>query len=120
MARIRSTNTTPELRVRRMLHHFGYRYRLHRKDLPGKPDIVFAKKKKIILVNGCFWHLHDCKHLPRTNVKFWEEKLHRNKMRDWQNQAELRRLGWSVLVVWECETRKKEELAELLVEFLSG
>ena len=114
MAAIRSRDTTPELRVRRALHVLGYRYRLHRSDLPGKPDIVLSRFRTVIFIHGCFWHMHDCKigrPKPATNASFWEEKRCRNAVRDTQNVQALRREGWRVFTVWECQTRSAELLA---------
>jgi DNA mismatch endonuclease (patch repair protein) len=122
MSRIRSTDTKPEMIVRRLVHGMGYRYRLHAKDLPGHPDLVFRRRKKIILVNGCFWHQHGCRQYrqPLTKSSFWEPKLARNKARDHQVQRELTQLGWRVLVIWECQLKKEEALRTLISEFLDG
>jgi len=123
MRQVRSEDTKPEMRVRRLTHRMGYRYRLHRKDLPGKPDLVFPGRKKVIFVHGCFWHGHDCpagRKIPKTNQAYWTNKLNRNKERDRINQAKLRELGWDVLVIWECETKDEEALAERIVGFLDG
>jgi DNA mismatch endonuclease (patch repair protein) len=108
MRSIRSNNTTPELMARRLIHSMGYRYRLHARDLPGKPDIVFAKYKAVIFVHGCFWHLHSkCREgrIPSSNVSYWSPKLQRNVARDIENQKTLRKTGWRILVLWECELR---------------
>lgn len=108
MARVRSTDTTPELTVRRLVHAMGYRYRLHRKDLPGCPDLTFVARKKVILVHGCFWHQHQCKRgrrPPATRRSYWRRKLQRNIERDGQVRRKLKRLGWRVLIVWECALR---------------
>ena len=113
MSRIKNRDTQPELKVRSILHRMGLRFRLHRKDLPGKPDIVLPKFKKVIFVNGCFWHRHDCKngkHLPKSNVRFWTEKLEGNKKRDKRNIRELEELGWNVVTVWECQTNSQEDI----------
>jgi DNA mismatch endonuclease (patch repair protein) len=125
MARIRGRNTTPELVVRSLLFRLGYRYRLHRRDLPGTPDIVFGKRRKAIFVHGCFWHRHSdpaCRlaRLPKSRLEFWEPKLTANASRDLQNQQALRQLGWEVLVVWECDLRHSEQLENMLVTFLDG
>jgi len=104
MSGIQSKNTKPELLVRRGLHGLGFRYSLHSKTLPGKPDLVFAKYKAIIQINGCFWHAHDC-HLftwPKTRKHFWETKLKSNQQRDKQNLEQYQKLGWRVLSIWEC------------------
>lgn len=106
MSRIRSRDTKPELVVRRIAHRLGYRFRLHRKDLPGSPDIVFPRYQAIILVHGCFWHRHSgCKYAytPKTRVRFWQAKFEGNVERDRRNEMALQRLGWRVLVIWECE-----------------
>lgn len=125
MARVRGRDTGPELVVRRNLYKMGYRYRLHEKSLPGRPDIVFGKRRKVIFVHGCFWHRHDdprCKlaRLPKSRLDFWEPKLTSNATRDGRNQGELRALGWDVLVVWECEVRHSEQLENKLRQFLEG
>jgi DNA mismatch endonuclease (patch repair protein) len=125
MARVRSADTAPELRVRRLLHGLGKRFRLHRRDLPGQPDLVLPKYKAVIFVHGCFWH--GCpvwKHArirPAANAAYWANKLDRTLTRDKNNIAALEQMGWRVLVVWECETRKKRlpELAEKIENFLS-
>jgi len=108
MGRIRGKNTKPELEVRRKLHAMGYRFRLHRKDLPGRPDITLPKHKTVIFVHGCFWHGHEgCKanRIPKTNEAFWQAKIDRNRARDEENRAALETLGWKVVVIWECEVR---------------
>lgn len=107
MACVRSRDTTPEMFVRRSLHRLGYRYRLHCRNLPGSPDLVFPSRHKIIFVHGCFWHQHRCKRgcrQPATNKGYWREKLSRNVVRDRKVRRNLRKLGWDVLVVWECQT----------------
>lgn len=125
MRRIKSKGMKPELIVRQLAHRLGYRFRLHRKDLPGKPDLVFPSRKKIILVNGCFWHGHDDPNCvdgsrkPKSNLDYWLPKLARNKERDKTQQAQLAALGWSILVIWECQTRSQDHLAERLKEFLN-
>ena len=111
MSAIRAKNTAPELLVRRALHAMGYRYRLHRKDLPGNPDIVLPKYKVVIFVNGCFWHRHSgCKYAttPASNADFWKAKFEANIARDKRNYTQLEKLGWKVVVIWECEIRKGE------------
>jgi DNA mismatch endonuclease (patch repair protein) len=127
MARVRGKDTKPEMVVRRLVHAMGYRYRLHRKDLPGKPDLVFPRLRKIIQVHGCFWHQHPdpaCRRarIPKTRREFWVPKLEGNARRDIENERALRELGWDVLVVWECETApsRREELARKLEEFLGS
>ena len=121
MASIRGRDTRPEKIVRSMLHRNGYRYRLHRKDLPGKPDVVSPKLRKIIFVHGCFWHMHRCKYgkaTPATNKEFWRTKRRSNVRRDTRNLAALRRARWKVSVVWECETRDPQRLLNRLTRFL--
>lgn len=121
MSRIGSRNTKPEMRVRRLLHGLGYRYRIHRKDLPGCPDIVFVSKRKVIFVHGCFWHRHaGCKLAaePKTRVGFWKNKFRKNVERDASAVAALVEMGWDVLTVWECETRDLEKLEGSLIAFL--
>lgn len=111
MSRIRSKNTAPELAVRQALFALGYRYQLHRKDLPGKPDLVFPSRKKIVFVHGCFWHAHGgCKvaNLPKSRTEFWQAKFQRNIERDKVNEKALRRMGWSTLTVWECEISRND------------
>lgn len=111
MSKVHSENTSPEIRVRKLLHQMGYRFRLHRIDLPGKPDIVLPKFKTVIFVHGCFWHgCPICKHAqirPKSNINYWNKKLDRNMERDRENCIALNKMGWRVLVVWECETKKK-------------
>ncbi len=123
MARVRGRDTKPEMIVRRLLHRMGYRYRLHRKDLPGRPDIVFGKRRKVIFVHGCFWHRHDdpaCRlaRLPKSRLEFWEPKLAANAERDARHQQALRKAGWGILVVWECQLRHSEQLENILKQFL--
>ena len=121
MSRIKGKDTTPELCVRRMVHAEGYRYRLHRKSLPGSPDLVFPGRKKVIFVHGCFWHQHGCKisEMPKTRPEYWSEKFERNRMRDERNRLELEDLGWQVLIVWECETRRPDQLKRAIRSFLA-
>lgn len=121
MSRIRSTDSLPELLVRSTAHRLGYRFRLHRKDLPGKPDLVFPGRRKILFVHGCFWHQHPgCREgrKPGSNSAYWSPKLDRNVERDRLAQRALREAGWDVLVVWECEAKDVEAVALLLAEFL--
>lgn len=121
MARVRQRNTAPEIIVRRTAHMLGYRFRLHRRDLPGSPDVVFPSRRKVIFVHGCFWHRHPgCKKAttPKTRREFWKEKFRQNKKRDARNIHSLSTLGWKVLVVWECETRDTKKLARTLRTFL--
>ncbi|MCX6827710.1 MAG: DNA mismatch endonuclease Vsr [candidate division Zixibacteria bacterium] len=107
MSRIRGGHTKPEIFLRRLLWHCGYRYRLHRKDLPGTPDIVFPSRKKVILVHGCFWHKHNCRFFkwPQTNPVFWKKKIQENCRRDRKAYAKLSRSGWHYNVVWECQLK---------------
>lgn len=123
MAAVRGKNTTPELLVRHVLHAMGYRFRLHKKDLPGKPDIVLPKYRTCIFVHGCFWHQHPgCKRAtkPSTNTDFWSQKLDKNVERDEQNRLALNDLSWNVIVVWECETKDIVLLENKLYHFLKG
>ena len=121
MRRIRSRDTSPEMKVRRLLHSMGYRYRLHVASLPGRPDIVFRRIAKIIEVRGCFWHQHPgCidSHVPKTRRHYWEPKLRRNRVRDRENLRTLQTAGWKVLVVWECETGDEHHVRRRLREFM--
>lgn len=123
MSRIKNRDTKPELIVRSLLHRMGYRFRLQRKDLPGKPDIVLPRYKTIILVHGCFWHRHKgCRYAynPKSRVDFWQKKFNLNVKRDQKIQNELLKLGWKVYVVWECETKKPELLVNKLQQMLEG
>ncbi|MCH9012468.1 MAG: DNA mismatch endonuclease Vsr [Proteobacteria bacterium] len=120
MQAVRGKDTGPEWTVRRLLHGLGYRYRLHRKDLPGKPDLVFPARKKAIFVHGCFWHAHGCRYgrLPKSRLDYWLPKLERNKERDADRTDRLEALGWHVLTVWQCETKDTDALAARLTAFL--
>jgi DNA mismatch endonuclease, patch repair protein len=122
MAAIKGRDTTPEMAVRRLLHRMGYRFRLHRRDLPGNPDVVLAKHKAAILVHGCFWHQHDAARRkarkPKSNQGYWLPKLKRNGERDARNTEALSEAGWRVLKVWECETRDSAGLERKLARFL--
>lgn len=123
MRAVHSTDTSTEMAVRRLLHASGYRYRLHRDNLPGKPDIVFPSRKKAIFVHGCFWHGHDCKRgarMPKTNREYWMRKIGRNVERDRAHCEHLAALGWEVLVVWECEVKELPKLRERLINFLDS
>ncbi len=127
MSRIRGKDTKPELLVRRLLHAKGYRYRLHGKSgkvrLPGNPDLVFAGRRKVIFVNGCFWHFHDCRvglHAPKANASFWETKRSRTRDRDARQRLQLEAAGWEVLTVWECELKDGSALEAQLVQFLGA
>lgn len=111
MRRIKGKNTKPEILVRRLMHGMGYRFRLHRKDLPGKPDVVLPKYKTVVFVHGCFWHGHDCRKgtdRPSSNAEFWAEKIAKNIERDRKSLVELRKAGWDVVTVWECELKDPE------------
>jgi DNA mismatch endonuclease (patch repair protein) len=122
MSRVRSKDTKPELKVRRLVHSMGFRYRLHRTDLPGKPDLVFASRKKVIFVHGCFWHRHGARcpltRLPKSKLDFWQPKLEQNRERDRKNVRELRIAGWKIFTVWECELGRPERLARRIMKFL--
>ena len=121
MSRVKGTDTQPEKIVRSQLHHLGFRFRLHRKDLPGKPDIVLPRYHKVVFVHGCFWHGHPgCPRAarPTSNSAFWEKKLTRNAERDAANLDKLEALGWDVLIVWQCETKRADDLQKKLIDFL--
>ena len=126
MQAVKSKNTKLELKIRSLLHRAGYRYRLHRGDLPGRPDIVFVSRRKVVFVHGCFWHGHNCKgegmRLPKSNLSYWKPKLEKNKERDVRNRRKLTRMGWRVFVVWECQTKPKkiEKLKTRLFDFLES
>lgn len=123
MARVKGRDTKPEKIVRSLLHALGYRFRLHRKDLPGKPDIVLPRHHNVIFVHGCFWHGHfGCRRAarPGSNMEFWNTKIDGNMERDRRAVLSLESLGWSVLTVWECELRDKEALEKILESFLAG
>lgn len=122
MRRVKSKNTTPELYVRGLLRQMGHRgYRLHRRDIPGNPDIAWVGKKRAIFINGCFWHGHDCSRgarVPKTRVAYWQAKIERTKRRDAENAEALARAGWATLVLWECELRDQAQLTQHLSNFL--
>lgn len=123
MRRIRSKDTRPEIRVRSLLHSLGYRYRLHDKSLPGKPDITFPGRKRVVLVHGCFFHQHaTCVdgHMPKSREEYWGPKLEGNIRRDKSSRAKLSRAGWRSLVVWDCETQDIEKLGTRLIKFLES
>ena len=123
MRAVRSSNTGIEMAVRRVAHALGYRYRLHRRDLPGKPDLVFPTRHKVIFVHGCFWHQHDCRHgrrKPRTRTDYWLPKLQGNVRRDRDHEGRLRELGWDILVLWECQIKDRHRLQRRLREFLGN
>lgn len=122
MARVKGSNTRPELLVRSLIHRMGFRFRLHQRDLPGCPDIVLPRHRKVIFIHGCFWHGHEgCPRSarPASNREFWEKKLSGNIERDKKNLLELKKLGWKVLIVWTCETKDAEGLSGILSRFLS-
>ena len=121
MSRIKGRDTKPEVIVRSLLHMMGYRFRLHRKDFPGKPDIVLPKYRTVIFVHGCFWHRHkSCKfaYVPKTRVEFWQNKFQGNIERDKLNQAKLKKAGWQVIVIWECHIKKLKALQKTLKKML--
>lgn len=121
MQAVRGTNTGPERLVRRLTYQLGYRYRLHRKDLPGKPDLAFIGRRKVVFVHGCFWHGHGCargNREPKTNADYWRAKIARNKARDSDNVKQLVKNAWRVLVVWECELKDREKVASKINSFL--
>lgn len=123
MSRVKGRDTKSEMMVRRLAHGLGYRYRLHDRKLPGRPDLVFPKRRKAIFVNGCFWHRHDvpsCKlaRLPKSRLEFWLPKLEANRLRDLANQRTLENMGWRCLVVWECQLGDRESVARILKGFL--
>ena len=124
MRAIRNKDMSPEITVRRVTHGLGYRYRLHRRALPGCPDLVFPSRRKVIFVHGCFWHQHaskTCKiaRMPKSNQNYWTTKLKRNVDRDSENQLHLREMGWEVVVIWECETKELKALRKKISKFLS-
>jgi len=121
MSQIRDKNTKPEIIIRSVIHRMGFRFRLHDKNLPGKPDIVLPRHKKVIFVHGCFWHLHNCRYgrvKPATNAKFWQTKRLSNKTRDKKTLAQLKKLGWQVLIIWECQLRNPTQISHKLQSFL--
>lgn len=117
MSGIKGKNTRPEIVVRQAAHRMGLRFRIHRKDLPGKPDLVFPKHRTVVFVQGCFWHRHDCRlaAVPKTRPEFWEAKLKANVDRDLRNRTQLELLGWKVIEIWECETREAKSLLSKLL-----
>lgn len=121
MRAIRGKGMKPEMVVRRLVHAMGHRFRLHRNDLPGKPDLVFPSRKKVILVNGCFWHSHGCRiaHIPKSNLHYWRSKLARNKARDRRSLRSLKAAGWRVLVVWECQVKRLPKVIRRIKRFLA-
>lgn len=121
MSLIRSKDTKPEMVVRRLVHSLGYRYRLHARDLPGTPDLVFPRLRKIINVSGCFWHMHQCRRfsLPVSRREYWTARLTRNRQRDRRTRAALRRSGWEVLTIWQCQLRDRTTLVARVTAFLT-
>jgi DNA mismatch endonuclease (patch repair protein) len=120
MRRVRGKDTQPEMAVRSMVHRLGFRYALHRRDLPGNPDLVFPARDRVIFVHGCFWHGHSCRagrNRPSSNCAYWTAKLDRNQARDAANRRRLRKLGWRILVVWECELQNPERLRTRIARF---
>lgn len=123
MSGIRGKDTKPEIAVRKLAHRLGYRFRLHRRDLPGSPDLVFPGRRKVVFVHGCFWHRHPgCRfaYNPKSNVQTWQTKFDTNVARDARVRSELDQLGWGVLTIWECETTDLEMLADKLTKFLDN
>jgi len=120
MRAIRGKDTQPEIAVRTLVHKLGYRFRLHRSDLPGKPDLVFRSRRKVVFVHGCFWHSHACETglVPNTNRGFWLPKLRRNKIRDGKNIESLDKLGWDALVIWQCELKNTAKIRKRVERFL--
>lgn len=125
MSRVRGKNTIPELIVRRLVHKLGYRYKLHQKNLPGCPDLVFTRKQKVIFVHGCFWHRHaskKCKlaRLPKSRLDFWLPKFEGNILRDRKNQKAIKSIGWKSLIIWECEMKDQASLEKKIISFLES
>ena len=121
MSRIKGKDTKPEMKVRRLVHGLGYRYRLHGKDLPGRPDLIFPSRRKVIFVHGCYWHMHACRYgqvVPKTNTEFWQTKRLSNVSRDERNLTDLAAAGWQTLVLWECELKDEAQLSERIKSFL--
>ena len=121
MSRIRGKNTSPEMKVRSLLHSLGYRYRLHVRSLPGSPDIVLPRHRAVIFVHGCFWHMHQCRYgrvVPKTNAEFWQRKRMGNVERDKRTLRKLRGAQWRVLTIWECRAKELEKLRQRLIAFL--
>lgn len=123
MRAVKSRDTKPEMVVRRLIHRAGYRYRLHRSDLPGKPDLVFSSRRKAIFVHGCFWHGHSCprgNRVPKTNQAYWIKKIQGNKKRDANSLSALLKMGWQILIIWECQLKDHEELLSKAIHFLES
>src|SRR5687768_14302240 len=123
MSLVRSKDTQPEMIVRRLVHSLGYRYRLHDRSLPGAPDLVFASRRRVIFIHGCFWHQHSCPlgdRIPKSRRQFWRQKLVGNACRDRRVAASLRRKGWRILTVWECQLAQPSRLAAMITKFLNS
>lgn len=123
MRAVKSRNTQPEISVRRLVHSLGFRFRVHRKDLPGSPDLAFIAKRKVIYVHGCFWHGHTCPRgarVPKTNTEYWTNKVERNRLRDKRTAGLLKEAGWRQLIVWECEIKRPERLRRKILKFLQA
>lgn len=123
MRAVKGTDTGPEMLVRRIAFNMGYRYRLHRADLPGKPDLVFVQRRKVIFVHGCFWHGHSCPRgvrQPKQNAEYWLAKITGNRVRDKANLSALKKLGWKTLVIWECELKKPADVKHHIANFLES
>lgn len=122
MSRVKQRDTGPEMLLRSALHALGYRYRLHRKDLPGRPDLVFPSRKKVVFVHGCFWHGHGCQwgQLPKSKLDYWAPKIEANRERDLRNIRDLEKSGWQCAVVWQCELRELEQAVSKICRFLDG
>lgn len=123
MSQNKGKDTSPEISVRRLVYSLGFRYRLHRRDLPGCPDMVFPGKKKVIFINGCYWHRHNCKKgrsMPQTRKNFWQSKFKKTILRDKRNLKKLRLLGYKIIVIWECQIRNSEKLSAKLIKFLKS
>jgi DNA mismatch endonuclease (patch repair protein) len=121
MRAVKATDTAPEIAVRRLIHRMGYRFRLYRRDLPGKPDVVLPRFQKVVFVNGCFWHGHDCPRgarMPKTNAEYWSKKITGNRLRDNANMTALAKIGWRAMVVWECELKEPDLVERKLINFL--
>jgi DNA mismatch endonuclease (patch repair protein) len=122
MRAVRDRDTRPELLVRSLAHRLGFRFRLHRSDLPGKPDLVFVARRKVIFVNGCFWHGHNCKEgrrQPKSHQDYWGQKIQQNRIRDTSHVRALKKAGWQVFVIWECQLRNEDLVARRIAKFLA-